>query len=84
MTLQVLVTGVGMIPFLKPGKSDPYQIMGARDPAGARGCRPALFAKVAVKARKHAEHNDKVIFREQVTVEQVLASPVIFGPMSQS
>lgn len=209
MTHQVLVAGVGMIPFLKPGKSDPYQLMGARavtlalEDAGLRydqiqqayagyvygdstcgqntlyqvgmtgipvinvnnncstgstalylarqavesgavecalavgfeqmvpgalvnqftdrpspledfikvaqslkpapdapmaphvfgtagaeylektGANPALFAKVAVKARKHAEHNDKAIFREQVTVEQVLASPVIFGPMTR-
>jgi sterol carrier protein 2 len=47
------------------------------------GLGPALFAKVSVKARRHAQHNDKAIFRELVTEEQVLASPVIFGPMTR-
>ncbi|MGQ0621361.1 MAG: lipid-transfer protein [Panacagrimonas sp.] len=44
---------------------------------------PEVFAQVSVKARQHALHNDKAIFRELVTVEQVLASPVIFGPMTR-
>jgi acetyl-CoA acetyltransferase len=44
---------------------------------------PEVFARVSVKARKHALHNDKAIFRELVTEEQVLASPVIFGPMTR-
>ncbi|MGH8517303.1 MAG: thiolase C-terminal domain-containing protein, partial [Panacagrimonas sp.] len=30
-----------------------------------------------------AQHNDKAIFRDLVTEEQVLASPVIFGPMTR-
>ena len=44
---------------------------------------PEVFARVSVKARKHAQHNDKAIFRDLVTEEQVLASPVIFGPMTR-
>lgn len=47
------------------------------------GARPDTFARVAVKARRHAEHNEKAIFRDAVTVEQVMASPVIFGPMTR-
>ncbi len=47
------------------------------------GAKVTAFAKVAVKARRHAEHNDKALFREQISVEQVLASPVIFGPMTR-
>ncbi|NKF21847.1 lipid-transfer protein [Solimonas marina] len=47
------------------------------------GARPATFAKIAVKARRHAEHNERALFREPVSVEQVLASPVIFGPMTR-
>ncbi len=43
----------------------------------------STFAKVAEKARRHAEHNDKAIFRERVSVEQILASPVIFGAMTR-
>ncbi len=30
MKRKVLVAGVGMIPFTKPGKSDPYLVMGER------------------------------------------------------
>ncbi|MGD9604341.1 MAG: lipid-transfer protein [Gammaproteobacteria bacterium] len=47
------------------------------------GAKPETFAKIAVKARRHAEHNEKAIFRDPVTVEQVMASPVIFGPMTR-
>jgi acetyl-CoA acetyltransferase len=47
------------------------------------GAKPETFAKVSVKARQHAHHNDKAIFRELVSVEQVMASPVIFGPMTR-
>ena len=44
---------------------------------------PEVFARVSVKARLHARHNPKAIFRELVTEEEVLASPVIFGPMTR-
>ncbi|WP_420465124.1 lipid-transfer protein [Panacagrimonas sp.] len=47
------------------------------------GVGPELFAKVSVKARRHAEHNDKAIFRTLVTEEEVLGSPTIFGPMTR-
>jgi len=47
------------------------------------GTRPETFAKIAQKARRHAEHNDKAIFRDPVSVEQVLASPVIYGLMTR-
>lgn len=47
------------------------------------GASPETFARVAVKARRHAEHNEKAIFRDPLTVEQVMASPVIFGPMTR-
>lgn len=47
------------------------------------GVGPQLFARVSVKARKHAQHNDKAIFRDLVTEEQVLNSPAIFGPMTR-
>ena len=44
---------------------------------------PELFARVSVKARRHAQHNDKAIFRNLVSEEEVLNSPVIFGPMTR-
>jgi sterol carrier protein 2 len=42
------------------------------------GTRAETFAAIASKARRHAEHNDKAIFREPLSVEQILASPTIY------
>lgn len=86
----------------RPGPLDPFihlaqQIKPAPDApmaphlfgtAGAEylekyGAKAETFAKVSVKARQHAQHNDKAIFRDLVTVDQVMASPVIFGPMTR-
>jgi len=51
--------------------------------AKKHGTKPETFAMISEKARKHAFHNDKAIFRELVTVEQVLASPAIFGMLTR-
>lgn len=48
------------------------------------GTRKETFAKVAEKARRHAVHNDKAIFRELLTVEQVLATPTIYGVLTRA
>jgi acetyl-CoA acetyltransferase len=47
------------------------------------GIDPALFARIAVKARRHAASNPYAVFREPVTLEQVLGSPVIYGPLTR-
>lgn len=47
------------------------------------GMDPAVFAQVAVKARKHAANNPYAVFRDPVTLEEVLASPAIFGPLTR-
>ena len=47
------------------------------------GVDDATFAKVSQKARRHAEHNERAIFRDQVTVEEVLESPQYFGPLTR-
>jgi sterol carrier protein 2 len=39
---------------------------------------PELFAKVRVKASRHAEHNPFALFRKVVTEEDVLQSPIVF------
>ncbi|MDB5986220.1 MAG: Thiolase [Nevskia sp.] len=51
--------------------------------AKQHGTKPETFAKIAEKARRHAEHNERAIFRNLVTVEEVLASPVIHGLMTR-
>jgi acetyl-CoA acetyltransferase len=47
------------------------------------GARPETFAKVAVKARRHAASNPNAVFREPVSEEAVLASPHVSGPLTR-
>ncbi|MFD7007955.1 lipid-transfer protein [Rhodococcus jostii] len=47
------------------------------------GTKPETFAKISVKARKHAAHNPNAVFRDRLTEEQVLESPHIFGPLTR-
>ncbi|MEM1133526.1 MAG: lipid-transfer protein [Pseudomonadota bacterium] len=44
------------------------------------GANPDLFAKVAVKTRKHAGQNPYALFTEPITVEDVMASKVVVPP----
>jgi acetyl-CoA acetyltransferase len=43
------------------------------------GASPDLFAKVAVKSRRHAANNPYALFTTPLTVEDVMASPVVYG-----
>ena len=43
----------------------------------------SLFAQVAVKARRHAAANPAAVFRDPFTVEEVLASPHVYGPLTR-
>ncbi|MGV0716725.1 lipid-transfer protein [Mycolicibacterium sp. XJ662] len=47
------------------------------------GMDAEVFARIAVKARKHAAHNPYAVFRDPVTVEEVLAAPMIYGPLTR-
>jgi acetyl-CoA acyltransferase len=47
------------------------------------GTKLETFARIAVKARRHAAHNPYAVFRDPVTVEEVLASPQIYGPLTR-
>lgn len=47
------------------------------------GIADETFAMISQKARRHAEHNERAIFRDQVTVEEVLGSPRYFGPLTR-
>jgi sterol carrier protein 2 len=42
-----------------------------------------VFALISVKARRHAANNPLAIFRDQVTVEEVLASKKLYGPVTR-
>lgn len=45
--------------------------------------RRETFAKIASKARSHAQHNPFAIFKDQLSVEEVLGSPHIYGPLTR-
>lgn len=44
---------------------------------------PDTFARIAVKARRHAANNPYAVFREAVSVEEVLESPKVYGPLTR-
>jgi sterol carrier protein 2 len=47
------------------------------------GIAPQTWAKVAVKSRRHAANNPYAVFRDPVTVEEVLGSPHIYGHLTR-
>ncbi|MFI6707774.1 lipid-transfer protein [Nonomuraea sp. NPDC050478] len=51
--------------------------------AGKYGTAPETFAKIAVKARRHAANNPYAVFRTPVSEEEVLGSPPIYGPLTR-
>lgn len=54
-----------------------------REYMSAYGVKPETFARIAVKARRHAAQNPNAVFREAVSVQEVLASPMIFDPLTR-
>lgn len=45
--------------------------------------KPDTLAKISVKARQHAANNPLAQFRTPISVEDVLASPMIFDPLTK-
>jgi sterol carrier protein 2 len=47
------------------------------------GTKRETFAKVAEKARKHAAQNPLALFQETYSVDEILASPEVFDPLTR-
>lgn len=47
------------------------------------GLAPETLAMISVKSRRHAANNPYAVFREPVSVAEVLASPHVFGPLTR-
>ncbi|MFL2537123.1 MAG: lipid-transfer protein [Candidatus Azotimanducaceae bacterium] len=47
------------------------------------GTRKETFAKISEKARQHAASNPFAVFRERLSVEQIMESPHIYGPLTR-
>lgn len=44
---------------------------------------PSTFARISVKARQHAARNPLAVFRQTVTLDEVLAAPTVFEPLTR-
>ena len=68
-----------------PDAPNAAQMFGGAGAAYAEryGTRPETFAKISVKARKHAAHNPYAVFRDAVTEQEVLDSPHMYGPLTR-
>lgn len=47
------------------------------------GIDPETLAHISVKSRRHAANNPYAVFTDPVSVEQVMASPTIYGPLTR-
>lgn len=47
------------------------------------GTKRETFAKISEKARKHAAKNPYALFRDPLSVEEILASPEVFDPLTR-
>lgn len=47
------------------------------------GIAPEVLAAVAVKNRRHAAHNPHAQYRREITVEEVLESPMVADPLTR-
>lgn len=55
----------------------------ARDYIKEYDIRPDTFGRISVKARQHAARNPFAVFRNTVTLEEVMASPTVFDPLTR-
>src|ERR1051326_8581404 len=47
------------------------------------GTKRETFAKIAEKARKHASKNPFALFKDVLSVEEIMASPEVFDPLTR-
>jgi len=55
----------------------------ARDYLKEYDIRPDTFGRISVKARQHAARNPFAVFRNTVTLDEVMASPTVFDPLTR-
>jgi acetyl-CoA acetyltransferase len=55
----------------------------ARDYIKQHGIAKSTFARISVKARQHAARNPLAVFRQTVTLDEVLAAPTVFDPLTR-
>lgn len=55
----------------------------AHDHMARYGTKPETFGRIAVKARRHAHRNPNAVFRDELTLEQVMESPTVYAPLTR-
>lgn len=55
----------------------------AREHIRTFGTRVETFAAISVKARLHAANNPRAVFRAPLSIEEVLASPTVYDPLTR-
>lgn len=77
-------------PLMKLQEHDPEAPFAAQYFGGAGrehqerfGTRNETFAKISEKARRHAANNPLALFRDPLTVEQIMQSKPIYGPLTR-
>lgn len=70
-----------------PGEEGPLALKlfggAARDYAQRYGTPSEIFAAITVKSRLHAAENPLALFRDPVTLDEVLSSPRLFDPLTR-
>ena len=54
-----------------------------RDYMAQYGIRKDTFGRISVKARQHAARNPKAVFRQTLTLDEVMASAPVFDPLTR-
>ncbi|MDR7152726.1 acetyl-CoA acetyltransferase [Hydrogenophaga palleronii] len=54
-----------------------------RDYMAQYGIRADTFGRISVKARQHAARNPLAVFRQTLTLDEVMAAPTVFEPMTR-
>jgi acetyl-CoA acetyltransferase len=57
--------------------------LAAREYMSRHGAKPETFAAIAVKSRRHAAANPKALFRQELSLEQVLVSELLSPPLTR-
>ncbi|BDI05162.1 hypothetical protein [Sphaerotilus microaerophilus] len=47
------------------------------------GIRADTFGRISVEVRLHPARNPLAVFRQTLTLEEVMASPPVFGPLTR-
>jgi acetyl-CoA acetyltransferase len=70
---------------LDPQAPRAAQLFGGAGQAYMRehGIRADTFGRISVKARQHAARNPLALFKQTLTLDEVMASPPVFGPLTR-